>query len=104
MYAQLNALGDLVRTRLGDLFEELAVPVQVTGLGSLFNIHFTAEPIVDYQTSRAGANEQSRAAMLALLNEGIFLAPRGMGCVSTPMGEAEVDALVNAMARVLTAS
>ena len=104
VYAQLNALGDLVRTRLGDLFEELAVPVQVTGLGSLFNIHFTAEPIVDYQTSRAGANEQSRAAMLALLNEGIFLAPRGMGCVSTPMGEAEVDALVNAMARVLTAN
>jgi len=103
VYARLNALGERVRTQLSDLFEELAVEVQVTGLGSLFNLHFTADPIVDYRTSRAGANEQSRAAMLALLNEGIFLAPRGMGCVSTPMGEIEVDALFNAGGRVLSA-
>jgi glutamate-1-semialdehyde 2,1-aminomutase len=104
VYVRLNALGERVRTQLSDLFEELAVEVQVTGLGSLFNVHFTADPIVDYRTSRAGANEQSRAAMLALLNEGIFLAPRGMGCVSTPMAESEVDALVSAVGRVLSAT
>jgi glutamate-1-semialdehyde 2,1-aminomutase len=102
VYERLNALGEQVRTGLSDLFEELAVEVQVTGMGSLFNLHFTAQPIVDYASSRAGANEQSRAAMLALLNEGIFLAPRGLGCVSTPMTEAEVNALVGAMRRVLT--
>ena len=39
--------------------------------------------------------------MLALMNEGFFLAPRGMGCISTPMGETEVDALVDAVEKVL---
>jgi glutamate-1-semialdehyde 2,1-aminomutase len=101
VYARLNALGDLVRARVTELCARLGVAVQVTGIGSLFNLHFTADEIYDYQSSRAGANEQSRAAMLALLNEGIFLAPRGMGCISTPMGEAEVEALVDALGRVL---
>jgi glutamate-1-semialdehyde aminotransferase len=59
--------------------------------------------VVDYATSRAGANVESRAAMLGLLNEGVFLAPRGMGCITTPMGEAEIDTLVQAIERVLTA-
>jgi glutamate-1-semialdehyde 2,1-aminomutase len=103
VYTRLNGLGDRLRTRLTALFERLGVAVQVTGLGSLFNLHFTAEEIVDYRTSRSGANETSRAAMLALMNEGFFLAPRGMGCISTPMGEAEVDALVEAVEKVLLA-
>ncbi len=102
VYARLNDLGDRVRMELSDLFEELAVEVQVTGIGSLFNLHFTSQPIYDYASSRAGANDVSRGAMLALLNEGIFLAPRGLGCISTPMGDSEVDALVSAMRRVLS--
>ena len=48
------------------------------------------------------ANEQSRLAMLALLNEGYFLAPRGMGCISTPMTEADIDGLVQAVERVIS--
>jgi glutamate-1-semialdehyde 2,1-aminomutase len=100
VYARLNELGERLRTRLTALFEQRGVAVQVTGLGSLFNLHFTADEIVDYRSSRSGANEQSRAAMLELMNEGFFLAPRGMGCISTPMGEAEVDGLVDAVDRV----
>jgi len=101
VYARLNALGERLRSRLTALFERLDVAVQVTGIGSLFNVHFTADEIVDYKSARAGANEASRAAVLALMNAGCFLAPRGMGSISTPMTEADVDGLVNAFERVL---
>ncbi|HEY3063668.1 MAG TPA: aspartate aminotransferase family protein [Chloroflexota bacterium] len=102
VYTRLNALGERLRARLTALFERLDVAVQVTGIGSLFNVHFTADEIVDYKSARAGANEASRAAMLALMNAGFFLAPRGMGCISTPMSETDVDALVDAFEKVLT--
>jgi len=101
VYAQLNALGDQLRSKFTALFERLGVAAQVTGIGSLFNLHFTSNEIVDYQSARAGQNEQSRMAMLALLNEGYFLAPRGMGCISTPMTEREIDGLIQALERVL---
>ena len=89
---------------LGALFDRLGVAVQVTGLGSLFNLHFTREPIFDYASSRAGANATSRAAMLALLNEGVMLAPRGLGCITTPMDTPELEALEQALERVLTST
>jgi glutamate-1-semialdehyde 2,1-aminomutase len=101
VYERLNGLGERLRSSLNGLFERLGVAAQVTGIGSLFNVHFTSNEIVDYASGRAGQNEDSRAAMLALLNEGYFLAPRGMGSISTPMGEAEIDGLVEAMERVL---
>jgi glutamate-1-semialdehyde 2,1-aminomutase len=101
VYARLNAQGEGLRAQLAALFGRLGVAAQVTGIGSLFNLHFTAEEIFDYQSARKGANEQGRRAMLALLNEGYFLAPRGMGCISTPMTEAEIDGLVQAVERVL---
>jgi glutamate-1-semialdehyde 2,1-aminomutase len=101
VYARLNELGERLRTGLSAMFKRLGVAAQVTGIGSLFNVHFTAEEIVDYKTSRSGANEQSRTAMLELMNEGFFLAPRGMGCISTPMGEPEVDSLIAALERVV---
>ncbi|MDQ3812103.1 MAG: aspartate aminotransferase family protein [Chloroflexota bacterium] len=104
VYARLNALGERLRARLRATFERLGVGVQVTGIGSLFNLHFTADEITDYRSSRAGANEHSRAAILALMNAGFFLAPRGMGCISTPMAETEVDSLVETVERILGAA
>ena len=38
---------------------------------------------------------------LALLNHGILLTPRGMGCLSTPMTSVEIDAFVEATKRSL---
>jgi glutamate-1-semialdehyde 2,1-aminomutase len=103
VYARLNQLGDTLRARLNALFDRLGVAMQVTGMGSLFNLHACRTPITDYASSRAGANATSRALVLALLNDGVFLAPRGLGCITTPMAEPELDTLVAAVERVLTA-
>ncbi|MBV9169264.1 MAG: hypothetical protein JOZ81_04170, partial [Chloroflexi bacterium] len=44
------------------------------------------------------------ALLVGLLNDGFFLAPRGMGCITTPMTETEIDALASAVERILTAA
>jgi len=38
---------------------------------------------------------------LALMNRGIQIAPRGMGCTSSVMTEAEVDAFITALEAAL---
>ena len=37
--------------KLRAVFDELEVPAQVTGVASLFGIHFTDEEIVDYRST-----------------------------------------------------
>jgi len=102
-YDRLNRLGERVRMGLGDLFERRGVPATVTGIGSLFNIHATREPIRDNTTVQRSDQSLLRGMMLGLMTEGYWLAPRGLGCISTPMQDSEVDGLVAATERVLDA-
>jgi glutamate-1-semialdehyde 2,1-aminomutase len=91
VYERLNGLGDRVRVGLEDLFERKGVPAHVTGVGSLFNIH------------AAGDSGYLKELVLGLLTEGYWLAPRGMGCTSTPMTEATVDGFLEASEKVVDA-
>ena len=72
-------------------------PAQVNPAGSLFAIHFTDQPVVDYR-SKATANVQlTREFFLGLVNHGVLMAPRAMGSLSTPMVEEDFERFIDAV-------
>jgi glutamate-1-semialdehyde 2,1-aminomutase len=95
-YERLDELGADLRSKLLTLFTGLGIPAQVNQIGSLFNIHFSDQPISDYPAVLASDRQLVRDLSMAALNHGIALTGRGMGCLSTPMGFAEIDAFVEA--------
>lgn len=95
--AHVGALGDDLRARANALFRRLGVRAQVLGVGSLFNIHFTDERVENYRAVARGDRQRMALLALALMNRGVFLAPRGMGCTSSVMTTAEVDAFLAAL-------
>lgn len=99
--AHLDRLGEDLRTRANALFGRLGVRAHAIGVGSLFNIHFTDAPPTEYRAVARGDRERTALLALALLNRGIFLAPRGMGCVSSVMTPADIDAFLSALERAL---
>jgi glutamate-1-semialdehyde 2,1-aminomutase len=99
---RINDLGAEARERLAGAAEAAGVPVEVTGDGSFFNVHLTDSPVTDHDSSAAGA-PANRRLFMETRNRGVFLAPRGMGNVSTPMGGAELDRLVEAFGEALGA-
>jgi glutamate-1-semialdehyde 2,1-aminomutase len=97
----LNLRGESLCHQIRMAFEGVGLPVQVTGLGSLFAIHLTSQPVKSYRdTMRASADLRHRA-FLGLFNEGVLIDPRGVGCVSAAIGEAEIDQFVSALRAVL---
>ncbi len=101
IYQRLNSLGDALRRKLRAVFDELEVPAQVTGTASLFGIHLTPHPVTDYRSMLRGDRETRRALFLGLLNEGILLQESCAGALNILTTESEVDALVDAVRRVL---
>ena len=82
-------------------FEDVGLPAQVTGLGSLFAIHLTPQPVKSYRdTMHANADLRHRV-FLSLFEEGVLIDPRGVGCVSAAIGEAEIGRFVGALRAVL---
>ncbi len=100
-YARLDTLGERLRGGVARLLEATRRKGQVTGVGSLFWLHWTAKPLTDYRSTRPQDPLLSTRIFMGLLNEGIVLTPRGLGACSLAMTDDDIDRFINALARVL---
>ena len=100
-YRRLAELAEMLRQGVRQVCAELEQPVAVTGIGSLFGIHFTGQPLRHYRDLAAADKALAERVFLGMLNEGFLLAPNLVGAVSLALGEIEVDAFVRAFRRVL---
>lgn len=91
---RVNALGERFSAGVNALFASLGIRAQCLGYGSLQQIQWTAAPLVtlkDAARAGEGLGRLRELLHLELLNRGVYSSNRGMFCVSTPMGEAEID-------------
>ncbi len=97
--ARLNRLGRLARRRIEEAIAVAGVPASVTGAGSLFRIHMKAKAPTDYRSSFPTAEEKAMLGQFVdgLYEAGIVPIHTGAGTLSTPMGEAEIDRLAEAV-------
>jgi glutamate-1-semialdehyde 2,1-aminomutase len=101
-FDRLEALGRRLRTRLTEVFRASGVPGQVTGDGSLFRLLLTAQPLRSYRDA-ADSDAEARLTRLFyhLLEAGVVVNTNGLGCLSTPMGEREVEEIAVALEQAL---
>ena len=77
-------------------------PWSFDGDGSLFRLMPIGRPLRNYRDSvEPGADARSSRLFMALLDAGIMVNDNGLGCLSTPMGEAELDRIQAALERAL---
>lgn len=102
--ARINQLGERLAVRLRQLIDNAGVKAQVTGRGSLQNLHFSTVPVIDGRTSveaRKKYQDVRHIVFLALLDRGILSNEAGLFSISTPMSEREVDLAADALEEVL---
>jgi glutamate-1-semialdehyde 2,1-aminomutase len=97
----LNARAESFRGNLAGSFEAAGIQAQITGLGSLFAIHLTEEPIRSYRDTLKARNDLRHQIFLGLYNEGVLIDPRGVGNLSTALGDAEIRQFSRALGAVL---
>lgn len=101
LIARIDELGEAARTGLREVLAARRVPATVTGVGSLFNVHFTATQPRSYRDVRSQDVPTLREFHRRMLAAGVLLATRGLGCISAPMGQPEIDELVRTTDEVL---
>ena len=101
VYRKLAEMTEYLRAGVLQVGADLETPVQVTGLGSLFGLHFTGQELIGYRDIAAEDSAFRHQVFLGLLNEGILMAANLVGAVSTEIDEKEIDAFTAALRRVL---
>jgi glutamate-1-semialdehyde 2,1-aminomutase len=99
-YTRLNNLAAQLARAVESALQHGGFPCQVNVAGSLFQVHLRADPVTDYRSlvSDPGAGKRAQAFAAELLKRGIVLSPNGLGCISSPMGPAEIAEFVSAAA------
>jgi len=90
---RINRLGESLGAGINRAFQSLGIGAQCLGYGSLQQIHWTDEPVVNLADARRageGIGKLRQLLHLELLNRGIFISSRGMFSISTPITEADV--------------
>lgn len=101
-FARLEDMGARLRTRLNAVIQKSGQAGQVTGEGSLFRILTVGRPLRDYRDSyEPGAEARAYRLFMGLLDHGIMVNDNGLGCLSTPMDEAELDRIEAALDQAL---
>lgn len=90
---RLNALGDRARHSIGEAIKIAGVPACVTGQGSMFRIHLSADAPANYRQAYLSSE---KAALLAafvghLFDGGLLMVETGTGFLSTAMSEHDID-------------
>jgi len=60
---------------LSSVLEEQGIPHQINRFGSMISVHFTENPVIDFNSSAKGNNEFFRKYFHGMLKEGIYLPP-----------------------------
>jgi glutamate-1-semialdehyde 2,1-aminomutase len=93
---QINSLTKSLVKEARDVVDDHEIGIQITHSGSLFNIYFSDDPVKSYREAARSPKALERMLFLTLLNEGIRLAPKLMGSLSTPIDEDECEEFVDA--------
>ncbi len=102
-FARLDAIGKAVRTGIDDAFRRHGVPGGTVGLGSLLKVHFADHPVRDYRSAYLTDTETKRQSAFhrGLINRGVLAASNGLMALSTPMNDADIEAIVAAASDAL---
>jgi len=97
--ARLNALGDIARKTINEAIKTADVAASVTGTGNMFRLHLKADAPTDYRSAFPTAEESKKLNQFIghMYDNGIMMVHTAMGILSTPMGQAEIDQLGEAV-------
>jgi glutamate-1-semialdehyde 2,1-aminomutase len=97
-YGRLDDLGERLRSRVAATIETERLDARVTVVGSLFQVFSgTGAGATAFASGHAG----EPSLFLALLVDGFYIAPRGMGAIPAIATESDVDHLGDAIGRAL---
>ena len=100
IYTKINRLGKEARSRLNQLFVDSGIDVEVTGLGSLINVHFLNQKVKIIRNAiDAAMTDQEKLLkyhFCLLADYGIFFLPKKMGAISFVHDTEDLDLLLSA--------
>ena len=75
LYKSLESKTRYLSNEMAQILNENGMPHQLNQLGSMMSLHFTDEPVVDFQSASKGNNPLFNTYFHGMLKRGVYLPP-----------------------------
>ena len=75
IYDSLNKKTKYLKMGIEQVLLKSNVPFQVNSLGSMISVHFTENPVIDFETAKSGDNIHFKNYFHGMLSNGVYLPP-----------------------------
>jgi glutamate-1-semialdehyde 2,1-aminomutase len=98
---ELNERGDRLRAWINERAAAHELPLAATGDGSLVQVHVGATPPRSFREAAERPRLPLEYLFFSLLDKGVYVAPRGLICLSTALGDPELRDVERALDEAL---
>ena len=75
IYTSLNDKTAYLRSGMEKVLKKSNLPYQINSIGSMISLHFTDNPVVNFETAKAGDNFHFKNYFHGMLSNGVYLPP-----------------------------
>jgi glutamate-1-semialdehyde 2,1-aminomutase len=99
VYQRLARKTEKLEQSIRPLLEKAGLPHQINRLGSMISLHFTEQPVRDFESAAAGNNDTFKRFFHLMLEEGVYLPPSPFESwfLNDALSETDLDTTVAAM-------
>lgn len=101
VYEYIAGMGERVRAGLRKAAQDAGFQVQVTGIGSIFHVHFAQEPVRDKRSAMRADSAKQHEFSMGMISKGVLLPPAHPGFLSASHTAADVDEILRVAGEVL---
>jgi glutamate-1-semialdehyde 2,1-aminomutase len=102
IYSELEEKTRYLHAGLDEVLKKKNVPFVINRFGSMISIHFTDQPVMDFETSSRSSTDRFSKFFHSMLNEGIYLPPSGFESwfLNNAISTRDLDETIEAAASV----
>lgn len=100
---RINAIGDGLRDEANAHAARVGAPVVVSGHGSVLQVHEGTDAPASHRDAASRGRQAAQCLFFLLLEQGVFVTPRGTANISTAIDDDDVEACTEAFRRALDA-
>jgi glutamate-1-semialdehyde 2,1-aminomutase len=105
IYTQLNEKGNYLNEGLSKVLVKHGVKHVINQLGSMISLHFSEQPVIDFDSAANADNTKFNALFHQMLKRGIYLPPSAFETwfISNALSYDDLDYTINAVDEIFTA-
>ncbi len=99
IYVELEKRTAELESGLHGILTENGIEYQINRVGSMISVHFCPEPVVDFDSAKAGDNDTFKKFFHHMLDNGVYLPPSAYETwfLCTEIGDEEIEKTLNAV-------